>query len=149
MFSFWDINRENLIISVKFRQLIIIFVSSSTSFLWSPIWRLLRIESPVRQFSRHGTLSGRSLEGCCSLYRWGIYFQNSFFFFLIFNFLFPGHGFKMLVGNALSQLVVSEKMKYDMLPVRLSRFSGFKELKSSRMMLQQHTELEYNHGINK
>ena len=39
------------------------------------------------------------------------------FFFL--NFLFPGHGFKMLVGNVMSQLAVDEKVKYDILPLRL------------------------------
>lgn len=62
---------------------------------------------------------------------------------------FSGHDFKMVVGNVLSQLAVDEKVKNDILPLRLSRFSGFKEVKSSQMMLQQHTVLEYNHGINK
>ena len=71
------------------------------------------------------------------------------FFFLLFNFLFPGHDFKMVVGNVLSQLAVNEKVKNDILPLRLSRFSGFKEVKSPQMMLQQHKVLEYNHGINK
>ena len=54
-----------------------------------------------------------------------------FFFFLLFNFLFPGHDFKMVVGNVLSQLAVDEKVKNDILPLRLSRFSGFKEVKSN------------------
>ena len=72
-----------------------------------------------------------------------------FVFFLLFNFLFPGHDFEMVAGNVLSQLAVAEKVKNDILPLRLSRFSGFKEVKSSQMMLQQHTVLEYNHGINK
>lgn len=62
---------------------------------------------------------------------------------------FSGHDFKTVVGNVLSQLAVDEKVKNDILPLRLSRFSGFKEVKSSQMMLQQHTVLEYNHGINK
>ena len=82
----------------------------------------------------------------CFVLFFGFFF---FCFFLLFNFLFPGHDFKMVVGNVLSQLAVDEKVKNDILPLRLSRFSGFKEVKSSQMMLQQHTVLEYNHGINK
>ncbi|XP_067033698.1 uncharacterized protein [Acropora muricata] len=44
---------------------------------------------------------------------------------------FSGHDFKMVVGNVLSQLAVDEKVKNDILPLRLSRFSGFKEVKSN------------------
>ncbi|KAK2558341.1 Peroxisomal sarcosine oxidase [Acropora cervicornis] len=46
---------------------------------------------------------------------------------------FSGHGFKMapVVGKILSQLALDEKVTYDILPFRLSRFSAFKEIKSS------------------
>ena len=76
-----------------------------------------------------------------------VYFQNVFFSF------FPGHGLKMVVGKILSQLALVEKVTYDILPLRLSRFLVVKEVKSSlkskEMMLQYHTELAYNHGISK
>ena len=49
-----------------------------------------------------------------------------FIFFEILNFLFPGHGFKMLVGKILSQLAPSEKVTCDiLLPSRLSRSKLF------------------------
>lgn len=46
---------------------------------------------------------------------------------------FSGHGFKMapVVGKILSQLALDEKVTYNILPFRLSRFSAFKEIKSS------------------
>ncbi|XP_068680940.1 peroxisomal sarcosine oxidase-like [Montipora foliosa] len=46
---------------------------------------------------------------------------------------FSGHGFKMapVVGKILSQLALGEKVSYDILPFRLSRFSSFKVIKSS------------------
>ena len=62
----------------------------------------------------------------------GHIFSDFFYFHFIFIFLSPGHGFKMLVGNVQSQLAVDEKVKYDILPLRLSRISSFKEMKSSQ-----------------
>lgn len=46
---------------------------------------------------------------------------------------FSGHGFKMapVIGKILSQMALGEKVLYDMLPFRLSRFTSFKEIKSS------------------
>ena len=62
--SLW-ISAKDLNISVQFRQLIIFLFSSSIVFLWSPTWRLFSKSSRQHQnFSRHGALSGRSLEGC-------------------------------------------------------------------------------------
>ena len=59
----------------------------------------------------------------------------------------------MVVGKILSQLALVEKVTYDILPLRLSRFLVVKEVKSSlkseEMTLQYHTELAYNHGISK
>ena len=55
IFSNWDISRDELIISVQFRQLVIIFVSSSLNFLLSPTWRLFSESSrQYGNFSRHG-----------------------------------------------------------------------------------------------
>ena len=49
-----------------------------------------------------------------------------FYFFEILNFLFPGLGFKMLVGKIMSQLAPSEKVTCDiLLPSRLSRSKIF------------------------
>ena len=61
-----------------------------------------------------------------SLCRKGISPECIFIFFEILNFLFPDHGFKMLVGKILSQLAPSEKVTCDMLlPSRLSRSKIF------------------------
>lgn len=46
---------------------------------------------------------------------------------------FSGHGFKMapVVGKILSQMALGEKVSYDVLPFRLSRFTSFGRSKSS------------------
>ena len=44
-----------------------------------------------------------------------------------------GHGFKMapVVGKILSQMALGEKVLYDVLPFRLSRFTDYSTRKSS------------------
>ena len=44
-----------------------------------------------------------------------------------------GHGFKMapVVGKILSQMALGEKVLYDVLPFRLSRFTNYSARKSS------------------
>ena len=100
------------------------------------------------------------LFNSCLGYRF-IIFQSPLLFSLSLKYIsrmfffsfFPGHGLKMVVGKILSQLALVEKVTYDILPLRLSRFLVVKEVKSSlkskEMMLQYHTELAYNHGISK
>ena len=61
-----------------------------------------------------------------------------FFFFEILNFLFLGHGFKMLVGKILSQMAPSEKVTCDiLLPSRLSRSKIFS--------IEQRNDVEASH----
>ena len=70
-----------------------------------------------------------------------VYLQNAFLFFYFFeilNFLFPGHGFKMLVGKILSQVAPSEKVTCNiLLPSRLSRSKIFP--------IEQRNDVEASH----
>lgn len=72
IFSLCYISRESIIISVQFKQLIIIFVSLTMDFLWST-WRLFSESSRQYQnFSRHGHQNSLNLEGCYYEMRWNL-----------------------------------------------------------------------------